>query len=209
MRFLHSRENIDFLTRNFGKVDFALYQSDDSNRFISCFVARFSDGVQCESIWKQINNEIAINFQAQLQNEFAAWNIYLALVTPLPVSRDLKYKIENDRFALRKIVFSYVEAEAEIETESDESVRARIDGEINATVDVGDDAPVLSFLESAIFGKDLELYPNILELSEASEISLVRTYLSKVPQLPMDGREKSAMVRKQHIEELIGLLLKT
>jgi hypothetical protein len=207
MRFLPSQSNIDFLKERFEEVDFALYRSDDDEHFISCFVARFRDDLACENVWKQINNEIAMNFQAKLENDLAAWNIYLSLVTPSPVDRDLKYKIENDRFALRKIVFSTFEAEIEADAHVKVDTSEGIGGSIKTGVD--DDASILSFLETAIFGKDLELYTKTVESFGGSGDSLIRAYLSKVPQLPLDGKEKSAQLRKQHIEELITLLLKS
>jgi hypothetical protein len=106
VQLLNSQLDTSFLTEIFPEVSFSFFQSNDSQRFISCFVARFADNDKCAECWRRITNRIAVDFQEELSNSFASWNIYLALVTPHQVDRHLKYRIENDRFALRKLMFS-------------------------------------------------------------------------------------------------------
>ena len=184
MKLSRSEMNLDFLTSVMPSVRFELFQSSDSRHFINCFVAYFSDGESCATYWKTINNEIAVDFQASLTDEFASWNIYLALITPVALDKHLKYRIENDRFALRKIVLSGQSFKSEAS-----------DAVVNA-------------LEDAILGRDLMRSTRgpDADSSENEGESLIRKYLSTVPSLPLDGRERSTQTRRQRITELLEQL---
>jgi hypothetical protein len=160
VQLLNSQLDTSFLTEIFPEVSFSFFQSNDSQRFISCFVARFADNDKCAECWRRITNRIAVDFQEELSNSFASWNIYLALVTPHQVDRHLKYRIENDRFALRKLMFSgreYFE---------------------------GSDGPILSILEDSILGKDLELGVAHGSALPDEGSNFVREYLANVPPVP-------------------------
>lgn len=180
MQLSRSKLDIRYLTDAFPLVEFVLYQSDDPECFISCFVARFKDASVDPDIWLEITSLIAVNFQASLTNDFATWNIYLALVFPKAVSRHLKYKIESNRFALRKIVL--VSDKGILET-SEQTLHA---------------------LEEMILGKDLELGPMNRDLPLKSSSSFVREVISSTEAIPADGKEKSSQTRKQHIAELLS-----
>jgi len=180
VQLLPSKIDIEFLRIALPDVRFALLQSSDTERFISCFIARFEDNDSCAAYWKKITSEIAVNFQESLSSNFASWNIYLALVTPLPLEKYLKYKIENDRFALRKIVLSVSDCSS------------------NAV------SSILSELEDSILGKDLQLFPEIEAANyEPGESNVIWDYLASIPPIPLDGKDKSAHVRKQRINDLL------
>lgn len=180
MQLLQSDIDIRYLTDSFPSVDFLLYQSNDPDRFISCFVARFPDATTDLDAWLEITGLIAVNFQASLANDFATWNIYLALVFPKAISRHLKYKIESNRFALRKMILI-----------SDDGVLETND-------------QIADVLEDMILGKDLELGPASLESLPNSSSSFVREVISSSVAIPADGKEKSGQTRKQHIAELLS-----
>jgi len=180
VQLLRSNIDIRYLTDAFPSVDFVLYQSDDPDRFISCFVARFQDVSIDPEAWLEITSLIAVNFQASLANDFATWNIYLALVFPKAVSRHLKYRIESNRFALRKMVLI-----------SDKGILETSEQTLHA-------------LEDMILGKDLELGPMDLESRPNSSSSFVREVVSSTEMIPADGKEKSSYTRKQHIAELLS-----
>ncbi len=57
--------------------------------------------------WQGISDFIAGNFQARLTDEYQVWNIYLFYILKNSISKDLKYRIENDTFSSRKIVIDF------------------------------------------------------------------------------------------------------
>ncbi|TCF96672.1 hypothetical protein BZM26_36225 [Paraburkholderia strydomiana] len=183
MHLLLNDLNLGFLKNIASNVDFAFFHSDDARHFISCFVARFSDNETCAKHWRLINNEIAVEYQSSLQDEFSSWNIYLALVTPSAMDKHLKYRIENDRFALRKLVLA------------------------GPTFASESDAVVREALENSILGQDLKLSDVGDGLYDQLENSnRFRDFLSTSSQLPLDGKERSSEVRRRRINELLERL---
>ena len=184
MKLLPSGYNLDFLTSAYPELEFELYRSDDSNGFISCFVAYFFQANDCEQAWINITNLIALNYQEPMDNEASAWNIYLALITTNSLGKHLKYQIENDRFALRKLVLDGPEY-------------VGVSGQM-----------IVGPLESAILGSDLELSPVPTpqqHTPDGSEESYVAKLVAKDELLPSDGRDTSITLRRLLISELVLL----
>lgn len=183
MKLLLNNLNVDFLEVIAPDIDFSFFHSDDERHLISCFVARFLDNDACEKYWRLINNEIAVEYQSSLPDEFLSWNIYLALVTPTAMDKHLKYRIENDRFALRKLVLT---------------------GPAFASTS---DAVVREALENSILGRDLELSDVVGGLCDQLDNSnRFREFLSNSSQLPLDGKERSSEIRRHRISELLERL---
>lgn len=182
MQLLRSDMNLSFLTSVTPHAKFALFRSDDDRHFISCFVAHFADNESCSQYWRTINNSIAIEYQPSLADEFASWNIYLALVTPIAMDKHLKYRLENDRFALRKIVLS------------------------GPSFASGSYDVVIAALENSILGRDLKLSLDDGAPCEPERSNPFRELLSTTHPLPLDGREKSSEVRRIRINELLQRL---
>lgn len=176
--------DVEFLAAMYPEIKFSLYRSDDETKFISCFVAQFEDEATCEKNWLNITNLIALNYQEPLDNEAAAWNIYLALVLPSTVVKNLKYRIENDRFALRKLV---------------------LDGPAYAKIT---ELKLIDVLESAILGNDLKVSDSHQENTVETELdsaNFVRDLVSKDSLIPVDGKDISIKIRKLLISELVLL----
>jgi len=183
LKLLNSEEDISFLTAHFPAVEFSLFKSDDSVGFISCFVAKFSNAHDCEATWLDITSLIALDFQEQLENENAAWNIYLVLFCPEKLKKHSKYQIENDRFSLRKLVLDGPNYFGKTEIQ------------------------IVDFLETAILGRDLVIsdQPNVVEENNKDEThNYIREILSNGKVLPMDSKEASIKLRKNLIAELIA-----
>ncbi|WP_405083869.1 ABC-three component system middle component 1 [Paraburkholderia caribensis] len=89
----------------FSDVKFHLYRSNDQMKFITCFVAIFSSGESCVDLWQEVNSSVAIASQSFLNSGVMPWNLYLLMCSPDSLGKLSKYKIENDRFAARKIIF--------------------------------------------------------------------------------------------------------
>lgn len=70
------------------------------------FIVRLQTEAYLSLNWELYRNDIATCFQTDLSKDIEIWNIYLFFIIDGPVSRDLKYKIEQDRYSTRKVVIS-------------------------------------------------------------------------------------------------------
>ncbi|WP_339178554.1 ABC-three component system middle component 1 [Paenibacillus sp. FSL H8-0317] len=80
------------------------WEKKDPNFSFYIFSIQFHSNVQLEEMWKKINNIIATYFQSNLNKNVEKWNIYLFFFVVDKVSRDVKYKIEQDKYCSRKII---------------------------------------------------------------------------------------------------------
>lgn len=178
MQLSQNKGELSYLVEAFPSVDFRLYQSDDPDHFISCFIAIFPDADFHADAWLEITSLIAVNFQSSLRNDFATWNIYLGLVFSKPISRHLKYKIESNRFALRKMVL---------------------------TLKYGDvtEDQIKNIIENMILGNDLKLSTVPSNSIPYSGSSFVREFISHTLAIPSDAKEGSILTRRKHIAELL------
>ena len=81
------------------------YRNEDAFRVNIFFLEADSDTI--EKIWKRFSNMVAANYQNHEymgESKFEKWNFYLVYVSKDIVSKELKNKIENDKFSSRKIV---------------------------------------------------------------------------------------------------------
>ncbi|MFH4964758.1 ABC-three component system middle component 1 [Gaetbulibacter sp. M235] len=96
-------DTIKILEGKFQNIKFN-FKEFEFGGYIPIFFISPKDSKSLEKYWVEISNTIAIDYQARLQDEFRAWNIYLFFITNFPIKKELKYKIENDTFSSRKIV---------------------------------------------------------------------------------------------------------
>lgn len=68
------------------------------------FVVAKSTVIEKDNLWQKISEEIALKFQPKLESVYEKWNLYVIYVTADQTSKELKNKIENDKFSSRKIV---------------------------------------------------------------------------------------------------------
>lgn len=90
------------LSRDFPSVEVTFRQFIFGGN-VSAFFLKFPDEQILEKDWRKLANAIAVFYQSRLSDEFEKWNIYLFYQCIQSISRDLKYKIENDTFSSRKI----------------------------------------------------------------------------------------------------------
>ena len=86
------------------QIEFKEVVFNNSKAKSYAFFIRFETEETLSKEWSEIRNFIAYKFQANLDDEFCKWNIYLFFILSLSISLDIKYKIENDTFSSRKIV---------------------------------------------------------------------------------------------------------
>jgi hypothetical protein len=96
---------------------------------ITAFFVKSDNYELIRDFWSKINNTIAVYYQSRLSDEFNKWNIYCFYVVGKSFDRNLKYIIENDTFATRKVV-----------VESNESYDAIFNSFVlNPSLTIGDD----------------------------------------------------------------------
>lgn len=81
------------------------YRNEDNFRINVFFLEASSDIIS--ECWKRFSNIVAANFQNSdymSDREFDKWNFYIIYISKDAISKDLKNKIENDKFSSRKIV---------------------------------------------------------------------------------------------------------
>lgn len=174
----------------FSDVKFHLYRSNDQMKFITCFVAIFSSGESCVDLWEKVNSSVAVASQSFINSGVMPWNLYLLMCSPDSLGKLSKYKIENDRFAARKIIFS------------------------NQELPQVTNDPYRAALENAILGNDIELTnleaPENADAGSANQDNFIRTFLlSKSQPVPADRKPASIRLRKQYLSELMGIAKNT
>ncbi|MDR3047411.1 MAG: hypothetical protein LBU51_07350 [Bacteroidales bacterium] len=103
---LITTENIDFLDELFPQFIPQLSKTELVGT-ISVFSFFFENENLLNDNWESITSSIGSYYQSEFEDEekeFERWNIYILFIVKEPVSTQLKYKIENDKFSSRKIV---------------------------------------------------------------------------------------------------------
>ena len=103
---------MNFSTIEINNPDFVIenceayhYRNEDNIRINIFFLKSTSDIIN--ENWKRFSNMIAANYQNleyMSNSEFDRWNFYIIYISTDNVSKELKNRIENDKFSSRKIV---------------------------------------------------------------------------------------------------------
>lgn len=110
--------------------------------------------------WKTINNEFSELLDEYLDSFYKKWNVYILYFTTDKVSKELKYKIENNTFFARKIVEDSYTLQL-----SDENIQNRISEYIDFTdLKIQATQPTQKKYESTS-----EIYLNLKDVDTASE----------------------------------------
>jgi hypothetical protein len=102
MQLSNGEIDISYLTKEFQDVSFRTFTSEEKS-LITCFACWFDSQEKLVQNWEPIQNLLSSHFKSQ--SPFSKWNVYLALFSPTPLSKQHKYSIQNDKFFARKIVF--------------------------------------------------------------------------------------------------------
>lgn len=95
--------NSDFENTNFKIYH---YINEDLFKINVFFVESINEKVLKEN-WELISSMVAANYQNSEYmggNEFDRWNFYIIYISKDKISKELKNRIENDKFSSRKIV---------------------------------------------------------------------------------------------------------
>jgi hypothetical protein len=102
------------ITNLFEETKIEHYIVNDETWKFSVFVSSFDNIKILDKLWQQLSDVIASSYQTNLNGEenlFEKWNIYILYICKESVSKNLKAKIENDKFSSRKIVSDNINEE--------------------------------------------------------------------------------------------------
>lgn len=70
-----------------------------------------SDLKELANKWNKVASSVSLIYQADIEVEFEKWNLYIVFVCSNIVPKELKAKIENDKYSSRKIVVGNINKE--------------------------------------------------------------------------------------------------
>ncbi|MCH5514101.1 hypothetical protein LCH33_005101 [Pseudomonas amygdali] len=175
MNLLSKEFDLSFLSSRFADMGFQLFVSDDPISYISCIACSCEESSKVVGSWRAIQNYVSGFYQPV--GELAIWNVYLAFfcVEKLPLWE--KYEIENDKYAVRKLVLDGQKA-------------------------LPDTYQAIARLSRHLLGTDLVLDKSTVELGRDISLPLEKY----VRGAPLDSQVKSREVRAQMINNIIEFL---
>lgn len=87
------------------QLQYWTYQVDAKTPYLChLFTLVCNDNDALNDSWENLTENIAINFQIDIEKEIERWNIYLVFLLENEVPKEIKYKIEQDKYCCRKLV---------------------------------------------------------------------------------------------------------
>jgi hypothetical protein len=103
--YLPYKENIlNELTESYKSLIFKFIIEKININISVLFVYGLSKDLEENDNWEKISEEIALKYQSKISEIVDKWNIYIIYVSKDKATKELKNKIENNRFSNRKIV---------------------------------------------------------------------------------------------------------
>jgi hypothetical protein len=175
MNLLSKEFDLSFLSSRFENMSFRLYVSDDAISYISCIACSCETSAQVVESWSAIQNYVSGYYQPP--GELAVWNVYLAFFCAEKFPMWEKYEIENDKYAVRKLILD------------DQGI-------------LPSDAKIIEILSCHLLGADLVLEENAIEPVLEVPLSLEKY----VRGAPLDSKVESKEVRARMVNNIIEFL---
>jgi len=175
MKLSNKDHDLTFLNSEFENLKFEFFVSDDPYRYLSCFACWCSSAEEIVSNWRAIQNLISVHYQPN--GNLARWNIYLAFFCTESIPILDKYVIQNDKYAVRKVILDDQKEIIDIE-------------EAN------------SLLSSQLLGTDLKLKKH----EAYSEHEIFLNIAEYVKGAPLDSTNESRNIRAEMINKIIEFL---
>lgn len=103
--YLPYKENIlKELTESYKSLIFKFIIEKININISVLFVYGLTKDLEENDNWEKISEKIALKYQSKISDAVDKWNIYILYVCQDTVKKELKNKIENNRFSNRKIV---------------------------------------------------------------------------------------------------------
>ena len=96
---LRSEDNIEWIDK------ITCWVSEEAEYNIYIFQVIVDDQLELENYYETITASIATDFQSNLDKAIERWNIYLVFECAKSVGWSVKLKVEQDKFAVRKVVW--------------------------------------------------------------------------------------------------------
>jgi hypothetical protein len=180
LNFSVGKQSLDFLRSNFPQMQFMLLNAGNSE-YISCFVCKVDKEDTLAQHWSHIASLIAANYQAQLDDELAIWNIYLVFVLAGQIDKPLKYQIENDKFSMRKIILDDYQWPFENE------------------------GKLIELLNNEILGHDIEFEDTNITMDNSR--TEIQQKIEMLGDIPLGNKNGDAELRLEHIKKLADILV--
>lgn len=177
MHLLSKEFDLSFLSTKFENISFQLFVSNDETCYISCIACYCEKSSQVIDNWRAIQNYMSVYYQPP--SSLAIWNNYLAFFCVERLPQWEKYVIENDKYAVRKLILDGVQY-------LPDSVQAKI------------------LLNNYLLGADLK----IKEISTPSKLDLSLPLSEYARGVPLDYKVESREKRAQIINDIIEFLRK-
>ncbi|MBX9886931.1 MAG: hypothetical protein K2Y30_03235 [Flavobacteriaceae bacterium] len=100
----YSRSVIEQLNEKYKNCEFHFRLTRLNVDISVFFVLSDSSALSEKSIWESISKDIALKYQSKLESIYEKWNLYIIYISTDTAPKELKNKIENDKFSSRKIV---------------------------------------------------------------------------------------------------------
>lgn len=104
-KYLELSENlINQLSENYKNLGFHFELIHFNVNISVFFILTDSSALSKGDLWEVLSKEIALKYQSKLETIYEKWNLYIIYITKDISPKELKNKIENDKFSSRKIV---------------------------------------------------------------------------------------------------------
>lgn len=162
---LENEDNIEWIDK------ITCWKKEEQGYNIYVFQVIVENQNQIEKYYETITASIATDFQANLEKAIERWNIYLVFECKESIDWKIKLRVEQDKFAVRKVVWDNLEKE---ELKDKEYIRKRLLSlEIKERLEKDkNQGEVINELKE----KDLELY-KILQKKELTIDQKIAMYL--------------------------------
>lgn len=172
MNFSIKTIDLSALRQEFSTINFGYFESDNDG-FMRCISASFEDCEEVTKLWSDVQNMASAYLKPK--GDYAKWNMYFAIfcVGKIPIPN--KYTIQNDKFAMRKIIF---------------------DGFDN----LPNEMEIQYALNKAILGADLRIVE--FPTDQVKDPDFALTHIIK--DLPLDMTAVSKETRQNAISEIIN-----
>lgn len=101
------------------------FSPEDADYDINVFTCEIESEKKLIEEFKGINDCIAFDFQQKLSKNIEKWNIYLCFFVSGEISEEIRYYVEQNKYATRKIVFSVTKTNLKV-SEKEEIVKNKL-----------------------------------------------------------------------------------
>jgi hypothetical protein len=101
---VYSNTVLGDLSKRFENLNFKFLVKDIGVKISVFIVHGKSSDIKQKDNWRLVSEEIALKFQSRMDSKDDKWNLYIIYTFSDKVDKELKAKIENNKFSSRKIV---------------------------------------------------------------------------------------------------------